>query len=388
MQKRPWLAIGWRSRCAALLLALASLTCNSQSQATIEVRVVGLTDSVKTIRVENTLDGQPERGQPSVFGDDLDRFEVVLAPNLTGSLGISVYAQDQVDCDILSGTSTVEITGNERYRTTVSVDKTTGCVVQVRKLGEGGGEVLLSDGTSWQFLRPNPTQAVCPVPASPSEEQHKTATRGSVFTIRPMVSSDVGRGSFVSTLSGCRMGGTECELEVTSATATVEVTFSALDACSGSGFCWDHPRPQGQTLYRVAGTHQSLWVVGESAILTRTGTLFTTPRTPPMPTNLRGLAVINDSTVVAVGDRGAILRRDEKEWKCVETVTSADLQDVWGSSVSDIWAVGGSGAIFHFDGTTWQAVAVAGLAGIGLRSVSGNSATNVWAVGEKGTVLH
>jgi hypothetical protein len=34
--------------------------------------------------------------------------------------------------------------------------------------------------------------------------------------------------------------------------------------------------------------------------------------------------------------------------------TTISFNNVWGSSGSDVFVVGNSGAIFHYDGTTWS----------------------------------
>ncbi|MDF2693089.1 MAG: hypothetical protein K0S65_1472, partial [Labilithrix sp.] len=41
--------------------------------------------------------------------------------------------------------------------------------------------------------------------------------------------------------------------------------------------------------------------------------------------------------------------------------TTADLNAVWGSSSSDVWAVGNAGVVLHYDGKSWSRVKVAGL---------------------------
>src|SRR6185369_9745394 len=46
-------------------------------------------------------------------------------------------------------------------------------------------------------------------------------------------------------------------------------------------------------------------------------------------------------------------------WKSMYSPTSQHLQGVWGASPGDVYAVGISGTILHFDGTIWSQVASA-----------------------------
>ena len=39
-------------------------------------------------------------------------------------------------------------------------------------------------------------------------------------------------------------------------------------------------------------------------------------------------------------------------------MTDVDLNAVWGTSVSDIWAAGDAATLMHFDGTAWSRVDV------------------------------
>ena len=66
--------------------------------------------------------------------------------------------------------------------------------------------------------------------------------------------------------------------------------------------------------------------------------------------------------------------------------TGDDLKGVWGTSTSDIFTVGGSGRILHYDGSEWSEMS-SGTANI-LYDVWGTSAFDVFAVGENGTILH
>ena len=58
-------------------------------------------------------------------------------------------------------------------------------------------------------------------------------------------------------------------------------------------------------------------------------------------------------------------------WISVQSPTSQPLYDIWGSSATDIWAVGEYGTMLHYDGVTWSSVA----AGID------RSVTNIWGSG-------
>jgi hypothetical protein len=66
-------------------------------------------------------------------------------------------------------------------------------------------------------------------------------------------------------------------------------------------------------------------------------------------------------------------------------VTKQSLMSIWGSGSSDVWAVGASGTIVHYDGKTWS-VSPSGTTKR-LSSVAGSAPNDVWAVGEAGTIL-
>ena len=73
-----------------------------------------------------------------------------------------------------------------------------------------------------------------------------------------------------------------------------------------------------------------------------------------------------------------------------EVATGVDarytLLDVWGSSKSDVWAVGSGGTIIHWDGAAWTRVPLA--VHDTLRGVGGSSASDVWIVSSVSLVLH
>jgi photosystem II stability/assembly factor-like uncharacterized protein len=82
--------------------------------------------------------------------------------------------------------------------------------------------------------------------------------------------------------------------------------------CYQSGFCWDHPRLQGEDLYAV-------WAAGQKEVW-------------------------------AVGRSGTALRFSKGAWRKVATGTLDDLVAVWGPRADDVWMLGRSGGLFRWDG--------------------------------------
>lgn len=102
-------------------------------------------------------------------------------------------------------------------------------------------------------------------------------------------------------------------------------------------------------------------------------------------TSLLGVWGSSPSDVWAVGVAGTIVRYDGTKWALVQSGTGPDLRAVWGSSASDVWFVGAGGTILHYDGTAISSVA-SGTTN-DLSGVYGGGATNVFAVGDGDTRL-
>jgi len=85
----------------------------------------------------------------------------------------------------------------------------------------------------------------------------------------------------------------------------------------------------------------------------------------------------------------AVVGSDVYGWKIVAISAPGTLSDVWGSSATDVFAVGVAGTVLHFDGSSWTPMS-SGLSfnHSELRGVWGSSATDVFAVGEAGIILH
>ena len=84
--------------------------------------------------------------------------------------------------------------------------------------------------------------------------------------------------------------------------------------------------------------------------------------------------------VFAVGSSGTIVRYDGSSWNSMTSGTTNRLEDVWGTSGNDVFAVGWNGVIRHWDGAAWGAMS-GGATDIDLYGVWGSSHNDVFAVG-------
>jgi len=94
--------------------------------------------------------------------------------------------------------------------------------------------------------------------------------------------------------------------------------------------------------------------------------------------------------IFIVGSRGGIarLRNGRLEWIGISG-DSSNYRSVWGTSSSNVWAVGEYGRIVHFDGTTWSQVRdLMGGSAETLQTIAGSSAVDIWVIGDKGGLFH
>ena len=91
------------------------------------------------------------------------------------------------------------------------------------------------------------------------------------------------------------------------------------------------------------------------------------------------------SNIFAVGRYGKILRYNGSSWSTMTKVNNEDLYGVWGNSSSDVFAVGWAGTILHYNGTSWSSMTSG--TNSWLEGVWGSSGSNVFAVGYSGTIM-
>jgi hypothetical protein len=104
----------------------------------------------------------------------------------------------------------------------------------------------------------------------------------------------------------------------------------------------------------VWGTGSSVWAVGDATIVrcaTTTSCAVSSPASGP----LYGVWGTSATNVYAVGAGGRILHFDGASWTSMTSATGARLSRVTGTSANDVWAAGDT-VVLHFDGTTWKNV--------------------------------
>jgi len=82
----------------------------------------------------------------------------------------------------------------------------------------------------------------------------------------------------------------------------------------------------------------------------------------------------------------SVFASDFTMWRPMTSSTTVDLYSVWGSASNDVFAVGSSGTIVHYDGSDWSSMSTSTTSD--LYGVWGASSTNVFAVGRSGTIVH
>ena len=76
----------------------------------------------------------------------------------------------------------------------------------------------------------------------------------------------------------------------------------------------------------------------------------------PQGNNLNDVRGSGPDDVWAVGDTGIILHWDGTEWSDRPSGTRENLRGVWAAAPDDAWSVGDSGTVLHWDGASWSSV--------------------------------
>ena len=125
----------------------------------------------------------------------------------------------------------------------------------------------------------------------------------------------------------------------------------------------------------------------QGIILHYNGSGWTEFGTPELDLVFNGVWSAAPNDVFAVGQRGetaVAYHFDGTAWAPMTVPPVRLLMDVWGTSGTDVYAVG-EGTILHYDGAAWTEVQTTEGR---LTGVWGSSPADVFAVGARGTILH
>jgi hypothetical protein len=110
----------------------------------------------------------------------------------------------------------------------------------------------------------------------------------------------------------------------------------------------------------------------------------TSPQVPGY--HLNGIWGSAAGDVYTVGATGSILHWNGTAWSLMTSPTTQELFGIWGSGASDIYAVGAAGTIIHYDGAAWTGMTSNTTQN--LKRIWGSGPADIWAVGEGSTILH
>ena len=114
------------------------------------------------------------------------------------------------------------------------------------------------------------------------------------------------------------------------------------------------------------------------ASLSPTGT-WSLVSSPIDSERLNGISAVSATDIWSVGESGTIIHYDGTSWSQFADVGSTEFYSLAMVSASDGWAVGSSGKIYRYNGTSWSQFVDVGSQN--LNSISMLSATYGWAVG-------
>jgi photosystem II stability/assembly factor-like uncharacterized protein len=132
----------------------------------------------------------------------------------------------------------------------------------------------------------------------------------------------------------------------------------------------------------------NVYAAGESTtILKYDGTTWTDEGTPgAQNVLLRGVFAADASNIWVVGNGGRTIKGDGTSWANQTPGTTNDLHAIWGTSASNLIAVGEAGTVrISTNGNTWAAGPVSGLTTL-LRGVRGTGTNSIWITGDDGEI--
>ncbi|MEZ4376176.1 MAG: hypothetical protein R3B07_35550 [Polyangiaceae bacterium] len=166
--------------------------------------------------------------------------------------------------------------------------------------------------------------------------------------------SDIGGSAGVSGSGGEVITAAACPAAATSAPPSV-------GHCNADGFCFENPIPLSTIVHGVFGVSaDDVWATGEdNAILHYDGSTWSVRDFGFRGVSMNGAWGASSNDVWLVGgfySNYGYLQHWDGSQLSETSLTDAALLAVHGISAGDIWAVGKSGAVKHYDGAAWRPV--------------------------------
>jgi len=93
------------------------------------------------------------------------------------------------------------------------------------------------------------------------------------------------------------------------------------------------------------------------------------------------------TNIFAVGSYGTIIASNGSSWTLLSpSITFLNLYCIWGSSEINVYAGGEIGSLFHYDGTSWKSVSSG--TGQDIKAIWGASESDIYATGSSGAIIH
>ncbi|HEY5937745.1 MAG TPA: hypothetical protein VIU61_24020, partial [Kofleriaceae bacterium] len=174
--------------------------------------------------------------------------------------------------------------------------------------------------------------------------------------------------------------------------ATVTATTDGFLAAGSDGALWRMTGGEAKRAYTTltSAPHSDLYVASETNAFAIAGDLVlryngTEWRATLPPKPIRSLSGTSGSDVWGVGGDGAILHFDGMVWSAVTSPTTEHLVRVLALAADDAWAVGAKSTIVHWDGVAWRTVE-APPASTTYNDLWAATPTDIWAVGTNGVI--
>lgn len=139
------------------------------------------------------------------------------------------------------------------------------------------------------------------------------------------------------------------------------------------------------TILTLLGSNLS-WVTNKAEASSSTTGTWRWQNPLPQGEPLYGIWGNAPDDIFAVGDTGIILHYDGWTWRTMNSNTPNGLYGIWGSSHNNVFAVGMYGTILYYNGSTWAAMDSG--TSWEIYDIWGSGPDDIFAVGQCGTILH